>query len=283
MKQLIVNADDFGLHSDINKGIIKGHKEGFITSTSLMCSAPAFAEAVELAKSCPRLGVGVHLTLVGGVQPALPKEQVPSLVDSQGLFPDNYVSFAKRYYIGAVVKLELEKELRAQIERALESGLRITHIDSHQHTHVLPGVSSMVQKLCLEYNLKKVRIPAEQIGFTGGFEAGLGRKIGRAGLSFCAQLALVQGYGKLQHPHHFFGMLAGGNLNAVRVANILKSLPEGVSEIMTHPGLHAAALAELFPWHYHWEEELAAYLDPANKQLLEAEHIELINFGDLDE
>ena len=105
LKQLIVNADDFGLHTEINKGIIKGHREGFITSTSLMCSAPAFAEAVELAKSCPSLGIGIHLTLVGGVKSMLNQSEVDTLVDAKGCFPDNYVAFAKKFYLGEDFKL----------------------------------------------------------------------------------------------------------------------------------------------------------------------------------
>ena len=94
MKKLIVNADDFGLAESINRGIIKGYKDGFITSTSLMCSAPAFADAVKLARLTPGLGLGIHLTLVGGVKPVLPAAQVSSLVDEQGVFLDNYVLFA---------------------------------------------------------------------------------------------------------------------------------------------------------------------------------------------
>ena len=94
---------------------------------------------------------------------------------------------------------------------------------------------------------------------------------------------MVQAHGKFKYPNYFYGMLAGGNLNVERVAAILQALPEGISEIMTHPGLNAAALAKLFPWHYHWEEELAAYLAESNKQLLETKHINLINFGDLNE
>ena len=86
MKKLIVNADDFGLHPLINAGIIKGYKEGFITSTSLMPSAPCWQEAVKLAQENPQLGIGVHLTLVGSVAPVLPAAKVSSLLDEQGLF-----------------------------------------------------------------------------------------------------------------------------------------------------------------------------------------------------
>ena len=282
MKQLIVNADDFGLHPLINAGIIKGHQEGFITSTSLMSSAPCWQEAVRLAKENPRLGIGVHLTLVGGVPSVLPKEQVSSLLDDDGLFLSDYVAFAKRYYSGAVKKAELEAELRAQFERALSCGVNITHIDSHQHTHVLPGINSLVLKLSNEYNIIRVRIPKESYLFTGGFQTGVGRLIGRSGLSFCADMAALRADSLgLRHPQHFYGMLAGGHLNAQLIANILRQLPEGVSEIMTHPGLDSAALGKAFSWQYHWREELDAYLDAGNKALLRELGIEPVSFAAL--
>lgn len=282
MKQLIVNADDFGLHPLINAGIIKGHQEGFITSTSLMPSAPCWQEAVRLAKENPRLGIGVHLTLVGGVPSVLPKEQVSSLLDDDGLFLPDYVAFAKRYYSGVVKKEELEAELRAQLERALSCGVNITHIDSHQHTHVLPGINSLVLKLSNEYNIIRVRIPKEGYLFTGGFQTGVGRLIGRSGLSFCADMAALRADSLgLRHPQHFYGMLAGGHLNAQLIANILRQLPEGVSEIMTHPGLDSAALGKAFSWQYHWREELDAYLDAGNKALLKELGIEPVSFAAL--
>ena len=282
MKQLIVNADDFGLHPLINAGIIKGHQEGFITSTSLMPSAPCWQEAVRLANENPRLGIGVHLTLVGGVPSVLPKEQVSSLLDDDGLFLPDYVAFAKRYYSGAVKKAELEAELRAQLERALSCGVNITHIDSHQHTHVLPGINSLVLKLSNEYNIIRVRIPKEGYLFTGGFQTGVGRLIGRSGLSFCADMAALRADSLgLRHPQHFYGMLAGGHLNAQLIANILRQLPEGVSEIMTHPGLDSAALGKVFSWQYHWREELEAYLDAGNKALLKELGIEPVSFAAL--
>ena len=282
MKQLIVNADDFGLHPLINAGIIKGHQEGFITSTSLMPSAPCWQEAVRLAKENTRLGIGVHLTLVGGVPSVLPKEQVSSLLDDDGLFLPDYVAFAKRYYSGAVKKAELEAELRAQLERALSCGVNITHIDSHQHTHVLPGINSLVLKLSNEYNIIRVRIPKEGYLFTGGFQTGVGRLIGRSGLSFCADMAALRADSLgLRHPQHFYGMLAGGHLNAQLIADILRQLPEGVSEIMTHPGLDSAALGKAFSWQYHWREELDAYLDAGNKALLKELGIEPVSFAAL--
>jgi hopanoid biosynthesis associated protein HpnK len=282
MKKLIVNADDFGLHEEINKGIIKGYQEGFVTSTSLMCSAPAFENAVALAKENPGLGIGIHLTLVGSVPSVLPKEKISSLVNDKGLFPENYVAFAKMFYTGQVKMVQLELELRAQIEKALATGLNITHVDSHQHTHVLPGMTGLVVKLCNEYKIKNIRIPQEGYFFSGGFAGGLGRKIGRAGLSFCACLAAMKAKSTgLAYPESFFGMLAGGNLNETLVGNIITALPEGVSEIMTHPGLNKQELDKHFTWNYHWEDELQAFLSDKNKNLLEQHKVALINFGGL--
>ena len=281
MKKLIVNADDFGLHPLINAGIIKGFQEGFITSTSLMTSAPYWQEAVELAQQNPALGIGVHLTLVGGVPPVLPAARVRSLLDADGLFLPDYVAFAKRFYTGGVRRSELEAELRAQLERALAAGVNLTHVDSHQHTHVLPGVNALVLKLCCEYNIRRVRIPKEGYTFTGGYSTGLGRMVGRSGLSLCADMAAVRADGLgLRHPQHFFGMLAGGHLNAGLIANILRQLPDGVSEIMTHPGLDAAELGKVFSWQYHWRDELDAYLDAGNKELLRTEKIQPVTFAD---
>ena len=282
MKKLIVNADDFGLHEEINKGIIKGYQEGFITSTSLMCSAPAFEHAVALAKENLGLGIGIHLTLVGSVPSVLPKEKISSLVDDKGLFPENYVAFAKMFYTGQVKMVQLELELRAQIEKALATSLNITHVDSHQHTHVLPGMTGLVVKLCNEYKIKNIRIPQEGYFFSGGFAGGLGRKIGRAGLSFCAFLAAMQVKSAgLAYPENFFGMLAGGNLNETLVGNIITALPEGVSEIMTHPGLNKQELDKHFTWDYHWEDELNAFLSAKNKTLLKQYDVALMNFGGL--
>ena len=103
--------------------------------------------------------------------------------------------------------------------------------------------------------------------------------IGRSGLSFCAQLAAQRADSLgLKHPQHFFGMLAGGHLNAELVGNILRQLPDGVRELMTHPGLDSAALGKIFPWQYPWQEEMQAYLDSGNKKLLQQEQIQPVNF-----
>ena len=113
---------------------------------------------------------------------------------------------------------------------------------------MLPGINALVLKLCNEYNIIRIRIPKEAYTFTGGFHTGIGRMIGRSGLSFCAQLAAQRADSLgLKHPQNFFGMLAGGHLNAELVGNILHQLPDGVSELMTHPVLILLPWAKYFP------------------------------------
>lgn len=282
IKQLIVNADDFGLHPQINNGIIKGYQEGFITSTSIMSSAPAYEEAKFLALKNPDLGIGLHLTLVGGVNSVAAVSKLGRLVDDNGLFLPDYVVFAKNFYSGKIKLKAVETELRAQFEKVLQDGLKITHVDSHQHTHVLPVINKLVTELCDEYKINCIRNPQEAYFFSGGFNAGLGRKIGRSGLSFCAALGKINAdkYG-LKYPQHFFGMLAGGNLNEDLVGNIITALPDGVSEIMTHPGLNEDILNKKYTWNYHWGDELKAFLSEKNKCLLKKHNVSLINFGGL--
>lgn len=282
MKKLIVNADDFGLHKAINDGIIRGHKEGFITSASLMCCGAAFADAVQQAQMAPQLGVGLHLTLVGGGKSLLSARQLQTLVDNNGCLPNDYIEFSKRWYAGRIKKTDVAAELKAQIECGLNCGLNITHVDSHQHIHVLPGIIDIVLQLCTEFGIKKIRMPQEGWLWRGGFESSVGRFIGREGLSFCSSLAKKKAQkANIIYPQHFFGMLAGGNLNEFLVGEIIKNLPEGVSEIMTHPGMDGQALEKSFLWKYHWEDELQAFLSQKNKCLLEHQKVTLINFGGL--
>ena len=284
MRKLIINADDFGLHEDINNGIIDAFQNGCLTSTSIMASAPAFDHAISLARANPTLGIGIHLTLVGGVAPVLPVEEVPTLVDENGLFYPNYIEFIKRFYLGKVKKVEIIHELRAQIRKVLETEIPVTHVDSHQHLHVLPGITSMVVSLCRQHNLTNIRLPEESYSDSYGYSASLGRKIGRDGLSFCAHLARKKfSQAGIEGPDYFYGMLAGGNISIPVVENFLDAMEDGVSEIMTHPGSNAEELKKLFSWGYNWEQERDTFLSSEIKEAIERNSIKLINFGGLED
>ena len=212
MKYLIVNADDFGIHTDVNKGIIKAYNEGCLTSTSLISVGKAAEEAAELAIENPGLGVGLHFTLVAE-KPALPVDKVSTLVDDNGYFFPDHVAFIKRFLLGKIDLSQLQNECEAQITKAEKLGVSITHIDSHQHLHVLPHLSNICFDIAKRHNINKMRFPGENVFFKGNYPVSIGRMLARDGLTVCAKLARF--HGKKEHftmPDYFFGMVAGGNL-----------------------------------------------------------------------
>src|SRR5262245_18293092 len=132
MKRLIVNADDFGLSEGINQDVMLGYHQGIITSATLMASGAGFAAAVEMARSASNLGVGVHLNLTEG-EPVSAPSSIPGLVDARGLFAYTVEQLAWKALLGTLSLLEIERELRAQIEKILAAGVAVTHLDSHKH------------------------------------------------------------------------------------------------------------------------------------------------------
>ena len=281
MKQLIINADDFGLHETVNLGIIHGHIAGFITSTTIMASGKAFEHAVTLANSNPRLGIGVHLTLVGETCVCEPAT-IDSLVDKQGNLAPQYPQFLLRYMLGKIKLADIRRELTAQVQKVVDSGLCITHLDSHQHMHIVPGISNITIEIAKKFGIKAVRIPAESYFFLGGYPCTIMRLLARTGLTCLAQLASwkMKNSG-LFMPQHFFGMLAGGNMREEFLLRIVDALPDGISEIMMHPGTNNEALNKSHNWDYHGEQELAAVTSDTVRQHLADGNIQLISFRDL--
>lgn len=281
MRRLIVNADDFGLHAAVNRGILAAHTEGIVSSTSLMAGGAALDDAVRIAKQCPQLGVGVHLTLVGA-RPVLPVAEVSSLLDESGAFYGSYPLFIKRFLRGKIRLAEVERELAAQIDRIRMAGIQPSHLDSHQHLHVLPGIGGIVLDLARRFSIRAIRIPAEPVAFIGATPATVGRLAGRGGLTMLANLfrqhAAAAG---IRTSDHFFGMLAGGQLTEPAILAILRRLPPGDSELMTHPGFADESLADAFRWDYQWDAERQALTAPAVRALLAERQIRLISFREL--
>ena len=281
MRRLIVNADDFGLHAAVNRGILAAHTEGIVSSTSLMAGGAALDDAVRIAKQCPQLGVGVHLTLVGA-RPVLPVAEVSSLLDESGAFYGSYPLFIKRFLRGKIRLAEVERELAAQIDRIRMAGIQPSHLDSHQHLHVLPGIGGIVLDLARRFSIRAIRIPAEPVAFIGATPATVGRLAGRGGLTMLANLfrqhAAAAG---IRTSDNFFGMLAGGQLTEPAILAILRRLPPGDSELMTHPGFADESLADAFRWDYQWDAERQALTAPAVRALLAERQIRLISFREL--
>lgn len=281
MKGLIINADDFGLHKVVNEGIITGYQHGCITSTSLMPGAGAFDAAAQLSFANPGLGVGIHLTLVNE-KPVSDVAYIPSLVNKNGYLEENYIKFLLKLLTGQISLKEVEIELTAQVKKAVATGLKFTHLDSHQHLHVVPGIIDIVIDLAKRFDIKAVRIPDEPYLFFGGYNFDPVRTVARGGLTFLAGLARqkVKRNG-LMTPDSFFGMLAGGNMQEGFLQNIVSALPDGVSEIMVHPATQDEVLNSLYKWNMHWQDELAAVTSQATSDLIAIKNIELLSFGEL--
>jgi hopanoid biosynthesis associated protein HpnK len=283
MKRLIVNADDFGLTEGVNRGIVKAFRQGIVTSTTLIACGRAFDHAVLLARENGGLATGVHLTLVEE-KPVSRAAEVPSLVSQNGNFHRDYASIAGRLLTGRLRMSEVRQEFRSQIEKCLAHGIVPTHLDSHQHLHVLPGMADTVIGLAREYRIPAARCPDEKSFPMKGGRSGFNmRELKRMALAWMAGRAgkKFQRNG-ISTTDRFYGMSCSGHLNREIIANLLKGLPAGTSELGCHPGVLDPEMTSRYAhWGYRWEEELEALTDPAVRALIEQLGIQMINFHDL--
>src|SRR5215213_5809200 len=160
---LIVNADDFGLNSSTNHAIIRAHQEGILTSCSLMVNEPGFAEAVQLARENPRLGVGLHLTFLSG-HSTLPHEKIPGLVNEKQEFDNSPVRVGFKYFFKRELREQLRAEMLAQFQKFRTTGLRLDHVDSHHHLHAHPTLFRIVIESAADLGITHLRLTSEPFG-----------------------------------------------------------------------------------------------------------------------
>jgi chitin disaccharide deacetylase len=274
----ILNGDDFGLSPGINRGIIEAHREGILTSTSLMAVGDAFEEAVSFAHDHPSLALGIHLTLVEG-EPVLPPEKVPSLVTADGRFCQSLGKFLLKWLTGQVWMKEVEREFAAQIEKAMDYGIKIEKLDSHMHVHLLPGIFQAVQSVASRYKIQVVRLPKERIVGWGDYPSivGLWRRAALASLATFRErpLAAVG----LVHSTGSSGTAESGHLNEDSLLRLLRGLQSGVTEVMLHPG-YRDSVVDRWPMsqRYEREQELRALTSPRVKALVRKLQIKLVSF-----
>jgi chitin disaccharide deacetylase len=260
MKRLLVNADDFGLSVPITDGIIEAHTRGIVTSTSIMANGAAFDYAAERARELPQLKIGLHWSLV----------EEPWLTTGSVMSP-GYGHFAKAVITGAIKTAQLEGELRAQFERCRQAGLKLTHLDSHQHVHALPGMWSLVIQAAKEFGIPRVRVPLDSPLRSGVWKSS--RVVGKTVLCFLSEFARgsIRAAG-VQTCDRMTGLFESGWLDERRLLAILEGLPDGTTELMCHPGYADAKYAH---WNFRWEEELKALTSPAVRSRMEQLGIEL--------
>jgi chitin disaccharide deacetylase len=276
--RLIVNADDFGLSQAINHGVVAAHRDGIVTSASVMVNGPAFDDAVALAAQNPALDIGVHLTLTE-LAPLASRERVSSLLGPDGRFPPHAIDFAHRYLRGSVRLAEVRTELDAQIRLAKSRGLAVSHLDSHQHVHVLPGIARVVAELAREHGIRAVRFPRERLQ---AYMLANMREARRIVEQVALNLACMRSpLRKLRHPDRFLGFHFGGRLSERNLETVLRHLPgEGTIELMCHPAATDSAGAHA-QWGYAGAAERDALTSGRIRQLLQARGVALIGYREL--
>jgi hopanoid biosynthesis associated protein HpnK len=290
MRRLIVNADDLGMASGVNCAIGEAHARGIVTSASLLANGMAFAEAVELARAMPSLGVGVHLNLTSG-RPVARESEVPALVDARGMMRHTPASVGIGLAAGRVRVVEIERELRAQVEKILAAGIRPTHFDGHHHVHMLPQVFPVAARLAQEHGIGAMRLSVERPVALGSllrrFSAASVLREYAAGrvlriVAFACDFRGILHRAGLAAPDYFLGLSHTGHLDSESLLEILYNLPSGTSELMCHPGYADASLAATGTrLAAPREKELEALTAPAALEALARLRAERITFGEL--
>ena len=280
-RQLVVNADDFGISRGVNRGIVEAHRRGIVTSASVMANLPSAEDALTRAAVCPDLGLGLHLTLTAG-RPLCPPEQVPSLVDGSGAF---FVlgELLGRLSTGRVWRADLERELSAQVEWAVRHGLHPTHLDAHHHVHVHPRVAGIVLGLAREHRITWVRCPVETVSplrLARTPARDLGRVLAIS--TFGALLRERARRAGLRSVRHFRGIALGMGFGTEALVAELRSLPPGLTELMTHPGEPDEELARLTVFAEGRDRELTALTAPAAWDALAERRARVTSFRNAD-
>lgn len=262
MKRLIVNADDFGFTRDVNEGIAHACREGILTATTLMATGSAFEHAVAIARENPALDVGVHLVLVGM---------------EQG-YPPTVGHLIQAIALG---RIRIYDELAQQVRRVLDAGIRPSHLDTHKHTHLLPPVLDAVMRVASEFDIPWIRRPfdlplhAAKAGWKTRLVSNSFNIVRRRFQHIIASRGYLT-------TDHFAGFQLTGRYDADELAALIRSLPEGLTEFMCHPGF---CTAELMAARTRLKEsrrrELEALTSPQVRTALEESKVQLTRYCEI--
>lgn len=280
MLKLVINADDFGLNQKVNEEILKSFRNGILRSASLMANGKEFDHAIEIVKSNPDLDIGVHLTLVDE-KPILEIDKIPTLVGENGNFRTHAIEFTKKYFSEKISLEEVKKEITAQIEKILDHGIKINHINSHQHLHMLPKILDITIELANRYNIKYIRFPREAFNryMLRELKSSLVNLVQMAALNhFCSKAKQKISF----RTDHFAGFFFGGKLSKQNLITLINNLPaDGSCELMCHPGLDDVSDNSNSISHYRKVEEAQALIDQEVAQIIKMKNIEITSFQNL--
>ncbi len=290
MKDLIVNADDLGWTAGVNRGIAEAHRNGIVTSASLIANGAAFDDGVKTAKALPAMGVGVHLNLSDGA-PLCGAKTVASLVDEQGKLSGGPEQLLLKLARRKLKPAEVEREWDAQIEKVRRAGISPTHLDGHKHVHMLPGLFPIALKLAKKHAIASIRVSNEASSLRAALSGKSGRNaavmlkqgVQARGLKLLARDArkLADKAG-IESTDYFCGIAQTGVLTREGVLEMLEILPEGTTELMCHPGYVDEELAQS-PTRLQDSRasELAILTDTTVRKSVASHGIRLINYSQI--
>ncbi len=275
MKALIINADDMGVSAAVNDAVIRLYKAAAITGTSIIAPGEAFMPASEALRASGVSEVGAHLTLTGKFRPV--SRGMGVLTDSGGYFPGTYIKLVPKLFLSGVKRKVLKEELAAQVEKIKKEGFSVTHVDSHEHVHMIPSVLESVIELCSDMAIPYVRFPFEE------------RSV--AGISFSVKDLLrhkalrifsARSRGKLaacsiSSNDHFLGHFHSGRLNGAILMAMADKIEKGVTELAVHPAVHSPEFLERSPWYANGQLEMDELMSESWKNKLKEKGITLIS------
>jgi hopanoid biosynthesis associated protein HpnK len=270
-RRLIVNADDFGRSASVNRAVARAHCDGILTTASLMVNEPACPEAVAFAREHPRLGVGLHLTLLCG-HSALSAGTIPGLVNAAQEFTNSPAGAGFRYFFRPALREQLRAEIHAQFQKFRGTGLRLDHVNGHLHLHLHPTVLSILMEDAAEFGIERMRVTFDP--FWLNLRLASGQLAYRALHAFIFHILAARARPLLRqrgflHTSRVFGLLQNGRVDEEYACRLLARLPPGDSELYSHPSLD------------EFKNEFDALVSPHVVQEVRARGIELIRYQDL--
>ena len=270
-RRLIINADDFGLSTAVNQAVIRAHREGVLTTASLMVNEPGFAEAVTLAQENPTLGIGLHLTLLMG-HAALPPEKIPGLVNARGEFSNSPVGVGLDYFFRRSRREPLRAEIHAQFEKFRATGLPLDHVNGHLHLHLHPVILKILLADADTLRIRHLRLTRDSFGRSRRMAGG--RWFYRTTHAAIYELLSRRAREPLRrrgirHAQITFGLLQDSRVDEEYILQLLPELPPGDSELYAHPSLGPC------------RHEFDALVSPRVRDRIDQLGIKLIRYRDL--
>jgi len=288
LRSLIVNADDLGWTEGVNRGIAEAHRNGIVTSASLLANGAAFESGVELAQTTPGLGIGVHLNLSDG-EPVAQRELVTTLLNDRGELEGKPESLLLRLARRSVLLEEVEREWDAQIQKVRDFGVEPTHLDGHRHVQMLPGLFEIALRLAKRHGIAAIRISHEESSLRSALSAGAKQKgaivmrqgVQARGLKLLAPDAREQAErAGIAAADYFCGIAQTGELTREGVLRLVEILPEGTTELMCHPGYADAELAKSATrLQASRQAEVEILTDTGIRNLVASQGIRLVDYG----